>query len=72
MLLNACKHRIQVLTVGHAQVKGTFVLELEVLIGKFLTVDGLSTTAIEHGKVATEEIDIIFHVRQSVFSNKFI
>jgi hypothetical protein len=62
MLLNAYKHHP--LTVGHAQVKGTFVLELEVLVGKLLTVDGLSTTAIEHGKVATEEIDSKLYVRR--------
>jgi hypothetical protein len=36
MLLNAYKHS---LTVGHAQVEGTLVLELEVLVGKLFTID---------------------------------
>jgi hypothetical protein len=34
--LNAYKHS---LTVGHAQVKGTFVLEVEVLVGKLFAID---------------------------------
>jgi hypothetical protein len=36
MLLNTCKHS---LTVGHAQVKGTFMLEFKVLVGKLFAID---------------------------------
>ena len=39
-------------SVGHGQVHGSLVLELEVLILKLFAVDGLSAHSIAHGEIS--------------------
>lgn len=39
-------------SVGHGQLTSGGMLDLEILIGKFLAVDALSTHAVSHGEVA--------------------
>ena len=45
-------------SVGHGQEAGLGVLELEVLVGELLSVDGLATSAVTTGEVTTLEHEV--------------